>query len=286
MLASWPMVIGALIAGVLLGILVPSPKPPSAVVAPPFVSTEKAEAKAKRELAAQTKEKDSAATKETVQAGPSQPAAEPKSASQDTTPCSQQTWPYFSATCIDRSAPAPSSFQVTNTRPADPSIALREEKTAAPTPAREARQTPKASPSGSEPTSAPSASAKGSMPAEPARDARQTPKAPSQAPAQATAPATPAPAQTVSAPQGQVPARASTPANSRVPDNAQASSTDTEGQVEKPRQRQTRGQPRYTRIEPPDDDDYDSPRVLPRRDGTRVYVRPQEPAPRGYWRSW
>jgi hypothetical protein len=282
MLASWPMVIGALIAGVLLGILVPSPKPPSAIVAPPFVSTEKAEAKAKRELAAQTKEKDSAATKETVQAVSSQPAAEPKSASRDTTPCSQQTWPYFSATCIDRSAPAPSSFQVTNTRPADPSIALREEKTAAPTPAREARQTLKASPSSPEPASALSASAQGSMPAEPARDARQAPKAP----AQATAPATPAPAQTVSAPQGQVPARASTPANPRVPDNAQASPTNTEGQVEKLRQRQTRGQPRYTRIEPPDDDDYDSPRMPLRRDGTRVYVLPQEPAPRGYWRSW
>jgi hypothetical protein len=260
MLASWPMVFGALIAGVLVGLLVPSPKSPSAtssVVAPPFVSAEKAEARAKRELA-QTKEKDSVAAKETVQAA----SAESKSASQDNTPCSQQTWPYYSATCIDRNAPAPSSFQVTNTRPADPSIALRDEekKVSAPEAARDARQAPKAIPAAPTQTVAPAQTA---------------------APAQAAAP--PAPT------QAQTPARVPTSPNPRGPDNAQAASADVERQVEQPRQRQQpRGQPRYTRIEPPDDDD-NSPRVLLRSDGTRVYLMPEGRSARpinGYWRSW
>jgi hypothetical protein len=247
MLTSWPMVIGALIAGVLMGLLVPSPKPASTPVAPPLVSSEKSDAKAKRELSA-TKEKDSVATKESAQApAPAQPAAESKSAKQDSNPCSQQAWPYYSPSCIDRTAPAPATFQVTNTRPADPAIALREEKKQA---------------------SAPD-------------PARQTPKAIPPTPTQATAPPLASP------PQAQTPARPSTAPNSRAPNNAQASSADVERQVEQPRQRQQpRVQPRYTRIEPPDDDDYDSPRVLLRRDGTRVYVPPEGRAPPGHWRSW
>jgi hypothetical protein len=251
MLASWPMVIGALIAGVLVGLLVPSPKPASTPVVPPLVNSEKSDAKAKRETSAPTKEKDSVATKESPQgSAPAQPAAESKSAKQDPNPCSQQTWPYYSPSCIDRSAPAPATFQVTNTRPADPAIALREEKKQA---------------------SAPD-------------PARQPPKATPPAPAQAGAPvqANTAPAQPPTQPQ--TPARA----QSRAPDNAQASSGETERQFEQPRQRQQqRTQPRFTRIDPPDDDDsYESPRVRQRSDGTRVYVLPERPAPRGYWRSW
>jgi hypothetical protein len=210
------MVFGALIAGVLVGTLVPSPKSPSAtssVVAPPFVSQEKAEAKAKRESAGYTKEKDNPAAtekentaREAVQV-PSPSDDDAKSVKQETKPCSQQTWPYYSASCIDRSAQAPSSYQVTNTRPADPTIALRNEEnqTATPAPTRETRQTPKAS----------------------------------------------APAQN----------------------------------EEKPRQRQQRAQPRYTRIEPPDYD-FDYARTLLRRDGTRIYVLPEGRAPRGYWPAW
>ena len=250
MFASWPMVIGALIAGVLVGIMVPSPKTGSPVT-PPLVSPEKSEAKAKRDLAATTS-KESASAKEVNEARTvATPTTEVKAAKQDANPCSQQTWPYYSPSCIDRSAPAPATFQVTNTRPADPAIALREEKKQATAP-DPVRQAPKVAP-----------------------------PAPTQAAAPPQTATPPAPTQT------QSPARASTSPNSRAPDNPQAASADIERQVEQPRQRQQqRGQPRYTRIEPPDDDDYDSPRMLLRRDGTRVYVVPEGRAPRGYWRSW
>jgi hypothetical protein len=287
------MVVGALIAGVLVGILVPSPKSPSAtssVVAPPFVSQEKAEAKAKRELVAYAKEKDNAvaaeekenATKETAKV-PSPPLGEAKTAEQDTKPCSQQTWPYYSASCIDRSAPAPSSYKVTNARRADPAIALHNEKnqTATPAPSREARQTPKA-PAPVQ-TSAEPAPAQPSTSASPGREAHPTPK--TSAPVQVAAPQPSTPTQTAPSAQGQTPPRASTSSNSRAPGNTQSSSVDNEDQIEKPRQRQQRGQPRYTRIDPPDDG-HDSPPILLRRDGTRVYILPEDRGPRGYWRSW
>jgi hypothetical protein len=267
MFASWPMVIGALIAGVLVGIMVPSPKTGSPVT-PPLVSSEKSEAKAKRDLAAVTT-KESGSAKETNEVRTvATPTTDVKVAKQDTNPCSQQTWPYFSPSCIDRSAPAPSSFQVTNTRPADPSIALRDEKKQATAPY--SSQTPKAAPAAPTQAAAPAQAASSPTPSPPA-------------PTQAAAPAQPATAQSASPAQSQTPARAT----SRAPDNAQTSSADVERQIEQPRQRQQqRGQPRYTRIEPPDDDDYDSPRMLLRRDGTRVYVVPESRAPRGYWRSW
>jgi hypothetical protein len=258
MFASWPMVFGALIAGVLVGILVPSPKPPAATSSQATSvqkTSDQTEAKAKRDLAA-TASKESGAANETTAVGSvATPTTDVKAAKRDATPCGQQTWPYYTPSCIDRSAPAPSSIQVTNTRPADPSIALRDQEkkqASAPEIVRDA------------PSKATTAA-----PAQPA------------VPAQATS--SPAPA------QSQTPTRAPTPANPRVPDNAQASSADVERQIEQPRQRQQpRGQPRYTRIEPPDNDDA-SPRVFFRGDGTRVYVMPEGRNARpinGYWRSW
>ena len=261
MFASWPMVIGALIAGVLVGLLVPSPKPPAATSSPAAATQassekEKTEAKAKRDLAAVTPKESGSAREVNEVRTVAVPATEAKVAKQDASPCSQQTWPYYSPSCIDRSAPAPSSFRVTNTRPADPSIALRDEEkkqVSAPEAARDARQAPKAIPAAPTQTAAPAQAA--------------TPPAPTQA---------------------QTPARAPTSPNPRAPDNAQAASADVERQVEQPRQRQQpRGQPRYTRIEPPDDDE--SPRVLLRGDGTRIYVMPEGRSARpinGYWRSW
>jgi hypothetical protein len=258
MFASWPMVFGALIAGVLVGILVPSPKPPAATSSQ-ATSVQKisdqTEAKAKRDLAATASRESGAANETTAVGSIAAPTTDVKTAKRDATPCSQQTWPYYTPSCIDRSAPAPASVQVTSTRPADPAIALRDqEKKQASTP-------------------------------ETARDA--SPKAINPAPAQ---PAVPVQAASSPAPtQSQTPTRAPTPANPRAPDAAQASAVDVERQIEQPRQRQQpRGQPRYTRIEPPDDDDA-PPRVLLRGDGTRVYVMPEGRNARphnGYWRSW
>jgi hypothetical protein len=267
MFASWPMVIGALIAGVLVGLLVPSPKPPASTSSPAAATQassekEKAEAKAKRDLAALTPKESGSAKEVNEVRTVAVPATEAKVSKQDASPCSQQTWPYYSPSCIDRSAPAPSSFRVTNTRPADPSIALRDEEkkqVSAPEAARDARQAPKAIPAAPTQTAVPVQTA---------------------APAQAATPTAPTPAQT--------PARAPASPNPRAPDNAQAASADVERQVEQPRQRQQpRGQPRYTRIEPPDDDE--SPRVMLRGDGTRIYVMPEGRSARpinGYWRSW
>lgn len=267
------MVIGALIAGVLVGLLVPSPKPPAATSSPAAATQassekEKTEAKAKRDLAAVTPKESGSAREVNEVRTVAVPATEAKVAKQDASPCSQQTWPYYSPSCIDRSAPAPSSFRVTNTRPADPSIALRDEEkkqVSAPEATRDARQAPK------------------TIPAAPTQTAT---------PAQTAAPvqtAAPAQAATATGPtQAQTPARAPASPNPRAPDNAQAASADVERQVEQSRQRQQpRGQPRYTRIEPPDDDE--SPRVLLRGDGTRIYVMPEGRSARpinGYWRSW
>lgn len=239
MLATWPMVIGALIAGAILGLLVPSPKP-STPIPPPAVSADKPEPKVKRDVAS-VPPKENLPAKDTVATQvPSQGSAEPKPTKD--VPCNQQTWPYYTSSCIDRSAPTP-SFQATNTRPADPSVALRADE-----PKQEEKK---------------------------ADEPKQTEK--KSAPALPAAPSTiqPAPAPRPTAAQ-----------TGRTPTTAQ-SSADGERQLEQQRPRQQRTQPRYTRVEPPDDGAEESPRVVLRNDGTRIYVLPEgRPLPQGYWRSW
>jgi hypothetical protein len=246
------MVIGALIAGVLVGLLVPSPKPPAATGSTPAtqVSTEKPEPKVKRDLAAATPRAGEAS---------SQAATEAKPAKQDSVPCSQQTWPYYSASCIDRSAPMP-SFQAATTRPADPSVALRDDSAKQQEKKPVASDAPKQSGVAKQEEKKPAA--------EPARTASETART-----------AQPSPQAADPAPRGAAtqPARASN------------GSADAERQLEQQRPRQQRAQPRFTRVDPPDDFEGESPRILLRRDGSRIYIMPEgQPVPQGngYWRSW
>jgi hypothetical protein len=132
MLATWPMVIGALAAGVIAGLLVPSPKKPVASGSQANLvrtSAEKAEAKT-----------EGSANKTT------QSAAEVKPEKQSAEACSQQAWPYYSPTCLDRSATAPGPVRIVNTKPVNSMHALSDEKerksqAAAPQPAPK-RETP------------------------------------------------------------------------------------------------------------------------------------------------
>ena len=137
MLATWPMVIGALAAGAIAGMLVPSPKRPVASGSQASLvqtSAEKTEANIEREQPA-------SAAKETAQ-----PITEVKPEKQNAEACSQQSWPYYSPSCLDRTAGAPGPVRVVNTKPANsalvPDEKERKSQAAAPQPApkREARQ--------------------------------------------------------------------------------------------------------------------------------------------------
>ena len=112
---------------------------------PPLVSSEEIQKRKPSATLAAVTPKESGSAKEVNEVRTvATPTTDVKAAKQDTSPCSQQTWPYFTPSCIDRSAPAPSSVQVTNTRPADPSIALRDEEKQATAPG--SLKTPKAAP--------------------------------------------------------------------------------------------------------------------------------------------
>jgi hypothetical protein len=79
-------------------------------------------------------------------------------------------------------------------------------------------------------------------------------------------------------------------AATRGKDNPWQSSADVEHDAQdRPRQSRPRAEARAARVAPEDSDDEEPPRIILRRDGTRVYVVPESrvaPAPRGYWRSW
>ena len=282
MLATWPMVIGALIVGALAGLLVPAPKQP-ATTSSTQVSGESPAGKPKRELTA-SQAKESPTEKDRVDAK-APPQQEPPG--QDANACSQQTWPYYSPSCIDRTTPAAPSFRTVTTRPADPSIALRSggtKQTAAPEPAPDRGVSPTDTQS---PSPAREQTRTSHAASTPAQNPRQTA---TQMQTAQPAPAQPPPAQTAAPAQFPPRAQAPTQAN-RIPDYGRQSTAYVEQQFgERPRGPQPRGQARSTRVEPPEDWDDEPPRMLLRRDSTRIYV---VPGPRdgrrmndGYWRSW
>jgi hypothetical protein len=221
------MVIGALLFGVLAGILVPSPKPAVHGSTANRLAEAKQDAKPKRDLAAFAKEKDSAL----------EPAAADAKVKQDAD-CNRQTWPYYSPSCIDRDAPAPQAVRTVRTRPADPSVAIKSD--------------------GKEQAAAPEPKA--------TREVRQ--------PKNATVPATAvAPAQAQTEESDPVQTRSASPTQAAPP--AQTQTRAPRGQA-LTAPRGARNQPRYTRIDPPEDIEEDeAPRVLLRSDGTRVYVFPE-----------
>jgi hypothetical protein len=128
------MVIGALAVGAIAGLLVPSPKQPAASGSQASLAQpEKTEAKTKRERPA-------AAANETTQ------PTHAKLEKQNADACSQQSWPYYSP-CLDRTATAAGPVRIVNTKPANPTLALSDEKerkaqaaALPPAPKRETRQ--------------------------------------------------------------------------------------------------------------------------------------------------
>jgi hypothetical protein len=118
MLATWPMVIGALAAGVIAGLLVPSPKQPVASGSQASLgqSVEKTQTKTERE-------RPPSVAKESAQ-----PVAEAKPEKQTAEACSRQSWPYYSPSCLDRTATAPGPVRIVNTKPANSTLALSDEK--------------------------------------------------------------------------------------------------------------------------------------------------------------
>jgi hypothetical protein len=219
------MVIGALAAGLLVGVLVPSPREPAATgsgisparaIAEKSETADRSEAKAKRDSSTQP-------------AKEAPPTADTSLAKRDSSACALQTWPYYSPSCLDRGAAAGGPVRVLSAKPADPTIALRAEETQKqPAPRRQ-------------------------------QPARQQ-------------------------------ARESSPAETQT---SREESQPLDAVEQERRRHQPRGQSRITRVQPPDDNEWiepGSPRVLLRRDGTRVYIVPDSrharPLNQGYWRSW
>lgn len=115
---TWPMVFGALAAGIIFGAIVPQKEPavlnlPEQRAAPQQASMKNAEP------------------------GPESPASAPEPARTTATPaeaqqteraandCRRQAWPYYDSACLDRAAPAPAPVRVVATEPADPADTLQ-----------------------------------------------------------------------------------------------------------------------------------------------------------------
>jgi hypothetical protein len=264
MFASWPMVFGALGAGLLLGLLVPAPdrEPSSQTAATATV--------AKKETASLAPKETPAPTTKAVapSANPTKPASTDTSAAPATQPvkagatpakqdggvCAQQTWPYHDPSCFDPSATGSRPVKTITARRADPAIALRSE---------ESSKRP----------------ARGEQPAKPATARAPETKAETK---QATAPTEPV--------ETQQPARVASPGPlvpSPPAQAARAPATESQRPAEPARPRVVQRQPRAQVLEGPDGET----RVFIQRDGTRIYVRPMRPmygGPMygGPWQRW
>ena len=117
MFASWPMVFGALTAGVIAGFLIPedgpgAPNGSAAAVSDKSSAAPKMKAEAAPPVVVKTSEvKTSDKTSE-------RDASAKKSA--DDAACEKQTWPYLTPSCLDRSARNEPPAVVVKTRLADP----------------------------------------------------------------------------------------------------------------------------------------------------------------------
>ena len=132
MLATWPMVFGALVAGLIAGFLIPDihqkPAPSSVVAAKTSVKAPETK------KTVETKTPAPAPTKDTSAPAPKTAAAED---------CERQTWPYLTPNCLDRSAQAAAPDVVVKTKLSEPKSEVESEP--AQTPAAPAAPTTTAS---------------------------------------------------------------------------------------------------------------------------------------------
>lgn len=165
MFATWPMVFGALTAGVIAGFLIPEngPGSPSGSVA---AVSDKSTAKTKPEAATPVSVK---ASEREVPAKNSEREAAVKNSARDEA-CENQTWPYLTPSCLDRSARNEPPAVVVKTRISEPPT---EDSS-------RAKQAKEAKSAKSPPVAVAST---------PAEDAGQTQKAPAAAPEKTVQPA-------------------------------------------------------------------------------------------------
>jgi len=110
MFATWPMVFGALVAGLIAGFLIPEMKPK------PASSSVTVKTSAKAPEIAKTVETKAAAADTTKDAS--------AAATED---CERQTWPYLTPSCLDRSAQAAVPDVVVKTKRSEPNPKVESE---------------------------------------------------------------------------------------------------------------------------------------------------------------
>lgn len=267
MYPSWPMVFGALAGGMILGTIVPA-KQPAELNLPNRSFEVRQDAEASAERSAKEPDKTSASqgaaasestTTTDVSAKPAS-AGNASDGATDSRACGQQTWPYIDTTCLDRDAPVRSSVRVVNTEPTDPATAMQ------PQAADEKTSDDK------------------NVGNDNKNSATEKEKVANKRPAERK-------------PAEQARAREEDTDESEREESASASSKQAkagpeEEQVEEPRRprRATRNQPRRRQAEIPDEWRGERPRIIIRRDGTRIYVPPRSyyirPLNDGYGRRW
>jgi len=276
MFASWPMVFGALVAGLIAGFLIPEATQKQKSASSSVVAAKTAEATkvAEPKRALPTPKTDSA----TAPAPTTNASATAPQKSTENEDCERQTWPYLTPNCLDRSAQAAKPDVVVKTKMAEPkSEGGSEEKPAsAPSPTTTVSTAPKTdsppkadmggTPKDAAAATANSATNPASNEADPEEkrqaDRQQTEKQPAQAAA--------APEKSARRPA----ARARTEARAEVLDEPL-----------RPRAERYRGERRYAgQI----DDEDDRPVYI--RRGGRLYLAPEYHhhlrMQDRYWREW
>ena len=123
MFASWPMVFGALVAGLVAGFLIPEAKqptrPPSSTVA--AKTSDPAKTSEQPKAVEQAKASETAKAPEPKVAAPAtNNASAPATQSAANDDCERQTWPYLTPNCLDRSAQTATPDVVVQTKATEP----------------------------------------------------------------------------------------------------------------------------------------------------------------------
>lgn len=114
------MVFAALVAGLVIGLLAPSPSPPQ--------RAESSSAKAARPVPATAAPRAPVIEQALREAAHANASKKPSTDAKLKQTCEQQAWPYLNASCIDRTVKSPDAVQMINVRTAEPAFALSDEQ--------------------------------------------------------------------------------------------------------------------------------------------------------------
>jgi hypothetical protein len=266
--ASWPMVIGALLAGTVGGILIPTRAEIRDV--PAITASRTTEPAAKKVTATPAKADESADIRKVPLAeqtpANSQPAAEPKGQA-EAIPCERQAWPNQTPNCLDRSAKV-APAETVPARRIDPAVSdankpeSRDELKAVDTPAPASPAPVAAAAPKPEPVAAPKAE-----PAKPQPKVASTPPV-REEPAAQPEPAAVQPAREARNGRNARPARPQQTATRSNEPRAETAAEDSDEVVERPR-RSTR------RVTRDDLDDGIPTRIYLRGPDGRLYLAPE-----------